>query len=59
MMECCDMGSVLDVMRMIGVERLISESDIAYIMRAVVSGLAYLHSLKIIHRYLLLFIIYS
>ncbi|KAL6068921.1 Serine/threonine-protein kinase svkA [Balamuthia mandrillaris] len=49
MMECCSHGSVLDVMKRAGVYTL-TERDIAYIFRDVITALIYLHEIQIIHR---------
>ena len=54
MMECCDMGSVLDVMRKVGVKFIEKEADIAFILKAVVKGLMYIHDMKVVHRYVCL-----
>lgn len=57
MMEFCSLGSVQNAMNLLGVGEegqpegpWICEEDLAYIIKSVVLGLAYLHSKKIIHR---------
>jgi serine/threonine protein kinase len=53
MMEYCTLGSVQDVMNHMSAQNLsFSEKDIAYITSSVLSGLSYLHSKGIIHRYI-------
>ncbi|KAL6072945.1 Serine/threonine-protein kinase [Balamuthia mandrillaris] len=49
MMEACEMGSVLDVLRFIK-KKTMSEQDIAFILKHVINGLVYLHSINIVHR---------
>eukprot|EP01087_Luapelamoeba_hula_P005979 TRINITY_DN1606_c1_g1_i1.p1 TRINITY_DN1606_c1_g1~~TRINITY_DN1606_c1_g1_i1.p1 ORF type:complete len:689 (-),score=151.53 TRINITY_DN1606_c1_g1_i1:1268-3334(-) len=49
MMELMELGSVNDVMRVTSTDYL-QESDVAYIMNAVLRGLVYLHSKEIVHR---------
>lgn len=63
-MEYCGLGSVQDAMNILSDKEGdeegnfgLCEEDIAYIVKSVVSGLAYLHSQKIIHRYQHIFII--
>lgn len=58
MMEYCGLGSVQDAMNLLSDRESdaegrfgLCEEDIAYIVKSVVSGLAYLHSKKIIHRH--------
>ena len=48
------MGSVLDVMRKVGVKFIEKEADIAFILKAVVKGLMYIHDMKVVHRYVCL-----
>ena len=54
-MEYCAGGSVQDVMNMMADEKQggLSELDIAYILKSVLAGLQYLHSHKIIHKYVI------
>lgn len=49
MMESCDMGSLTDVLNVVGHDK-VTEADLAYILREVVKGLIYLHSINIVHR---------
>lgn len=49
MMESCDMGSLTDVLAVVGHDK-VTEADMAYILREVVKGLIYLHSINIVHR---------
>jgi serine/threonine protein kinase len=58
LLEYCGLGSVQDAMNLLYVgdsrEKQyegMCEEDLAYILKCVVSGLVYLHSQKIIHRY--------
>jgi len=47
-MECCDRGSVSDLLGIL--KKPLGEQDISYILRQVLHGLRYLHTLKTIHR---------
>ncbi|ELR19384.1 Serine/threonineprotein kinase 3, putative [Acanthamoeba castellanii str. Neff] len=52
-MESCDMGSLTDVLNVVGHDK-VSEVDMAYILREVVKGLIYLHSINIAHRLMIM-----
>lgn len=46
-MDCCDIGSVKDLMK-VTLETL-DEDQIAYVMLETLKGLAYLHHIKVLH----------
>lgn len=48
MLEYCHLGSVLDIVKV--TKRTLSEYELASIIQAVLKGLDYLHSKKMIHR---------